>query len=112
MTEERLCPRCGTPMTLEYIDDCEEDDVAYEYVCDECGMSYEIVVPHEKPDPQHINDQGFGKCPYCGEYLLWNCDYMRSDFEGEDLPEEEDTLVQAISCPNCGTQITAFYPKE
>lgn len=72
------------------------------YLCPRCG----------KPQPQVIRNQGFGKCPFCGGYIGWSCDFMRSEWTGEELSEEDDTLVQDCFCPNCGARITAFYPKE
>ena len=115
MTEERLCPRCGSPMIEvdrdEFYD--KEGYKCYCYECSDCGMAFDAEVPIENEiKHQDINNQGFGKCPFCGGWLAWSSDFMLSDFEGGEPPEEEDTLVQTLNCPKCGAYLTAYYPRE
>lgn len=99
--------------------ECEIDEVIEDgyktqcnFVCPECGMEFEAFIPDEETEPQEIGNQGFGKCMFCGGWLGWSCDFMLSDVTGEDLPDEEDSLVQDLFCPKCGARITAYYPKE
>lgn len=36
-------------------------------------------------------------CWFCGEELIWNCDYSYEDY---DL--EGDGIIAVLTCPNCG----------
>lgn len=52
-----------------------------------------------------------GKCPICGEPLIWdkndpNC------FINEDLYEEEGSEVKEIRCANCGTLVQEYIDSE
>ena len=107
-----LCPRCGKTTEMQTGIDFEDGEQHFDLFCPHCGMQYEVTIPDEKPEPQTIGNQGFGNCPFCGGYLGWSCDFMRSEWTGEELSEEDDTLVQDCFCPNCGARITALYPKE
>ena len=106
-----LCPRCGKQlieMATELVDYGEELSLE----CPKCGMQYTAFVPLEKPVPMDIENQGFGKCPFCGSWLYWNSDFMFSDIIGEELPEDQDTLVQNVTCSQCGAHLECVYPVE
>lgn len=76
MSETRLCPRCGSPME-ELFSEKMDEETAYEFKCSSCGMEFEAAVPDEKPVwSKEIADQGFGKCPFCGNYMYWNADFV------------------------------------
>ncbi|MBP5723122.1 MAG: hypothetical protein J6X18_06070 [Bacteroidales bacterium] len=113
-TKEHLCPRCGKTLYLnvsEPVDD-REDELWYDFSCPECGLEITVYVPNEKPEPMSNGNQGFWKCPFCGGRLYWNSDFMFSDIVGENLPEEEDTIVQYVTCSQCGASLECVFPVE
>ena len=111
---EYLCPRCEKALHLNAIELIDENDEEqqYSFSWSHCGMEYTAFVPLEKPEQTPISNQGFGVCPFCGGYLYWNSDFMFSDIIGEELPEDQDTLVQYVSCSECGATFECVYPVE
>ena len=112
--KEYLCPRCGKQLiqnAIELVDETD-DEQRFDFSCPACGMEYTAYVPFEKPEPMSIDNQGFGKCPFCGGWLYWNSDFMFSDLIGENLPEDQDTLVQNVTCSQCGASLECVYPVE
>lgn len=115
---EWCCPRCGSPMTIEEINDFDDDEqILYvRFACGHCGMEYDAEFSEEtsfegEGTGNLIAYQGFGYCPNCGANLAWSSDFMRSEIEGiEDMPLEDDALSQCLTCLNCNTYITANYP--
>lgn len=54
------------------------------------------------------------KCFRCKHELIWGNDFMQSDLEGEELKENEDSLVSFYTCPYCGMSymITDTAPED
>ena len=44
-------------------------------------------------------------CMRCGHDLILGGNFMLSDIDGEELPEEDDAMVTNATCPYCG----AYY---
>ena len=42
---ELECPYCGEDLG-DYVDDCHESDVEYEYECSKCGKSFIFIIEY------------------------------------------------------------------
>lgn len=130
------CIRCNHELELLSSDDemydLVEEGEAKCYVCPYCGARYDVGIPDddEKERYHYYNkdaectisneNHGYeGKCLECGHYLIIMNNFMRSEVYGdvdeEDLDEnglpKDDTIVDILYCPNCGSDITAVPPK-
>ena len=116
--EKYICPRCGRELHLtDEPMPIGEDEVGYscteyEMACDYCGIRITAYKPkEEREEPMSVGPQGFGNCPFCDSNLFWNCDYMRSEIYGEEYEDEnDDSLVQCVTCPTCGAQFEVVWP--
>jgi|TARA_R100001509_G_C4737405_1_gene172016 hypothetical protein len=45
-------------------------------------------------------------CWHCGTNLIWGGDHDVDDEESDFL------IVSNLTCPNCGTYVEVYYPKE
>lgn len=119
-TKNLYCHRCGCE--LEIVDECEvgEEGIgkSYRFFCPNCGAIYDVDEPDEddkseydfwkNPDisgrvgseGDHINND---ICINCGHKVYVGNNFMLSDCEGEELPEDDDKMNYCINtCQNCG----------
>lgn len=119
------CMFCEDILEKTHEEELEDGSSEIGYYCSNCKTEYMVrVLPdEEKQDypfynkdltdtiPNEYHGYG-GKCPICGHYVYWSADFMLSEMEGVDLPEEEDSVVGVCSCPHCGSSIDIIYPSE
>jgi predicted RNA-binding Zn-ribbon protein involved in translation (DUF1610 family) len=43
-------------------------------------------------------------CPSCGERVIW-----QSDFDGEDVGLDVESIISYYACPDCNLLIEAYY---
>ena len=144
--EHKPCMRCGADLSEvpkeDYMyPDFDEDGYSgsiMELKCPECGTYYSVsAVPEEdKENYPAYNpelEEGFtdshhgydGLCPVCGNHIIWQSDFMRSEVWGdtETLDENgnpivdeygcdvDDALVSYVVCPYCGSYIEIVEAK-
>lgn len=118
--ENLFCHRCGHELTLIEEELINEDGRGnyYRLSCPYCGAIYEL----DEPDEEEKKEYDFWKeediservgnegghvmndiCLNCGNKVYVTNNFMLSDYEGEDLPEDEDKMNYCINqCSNCG----------
>ena len=52
------------------------------------------------------------KCMRCGHELIIGGNFMLSDFNGEDLAEDDDAMVTNAHCPHCGASYEIYDTPE
>lgn len=117
-----ICYICGHELVWnEESDECfKTEDIGDEYIveeiiCPECGTLHRAWVrtDDEQDDSlASVGDQGFGNCIHCGGTLVWSGDFMRSDYEGEYLNEDDDSLVRSLTCGSCGCAVEVIEPSK
>lgn len=96
-------------------DDIGDGYIVEEIICTECGTLHRAWVRKEDEQDESLSsvgDQGFGNCIHCGGTLVWSGDFMRSDYEGEDLSEDDDSLVRSLTCGGCGCVVEVIEPSK
>ena len=114
--ENAVCSRCGEPLKLEefeYFDG--EIGAEAHFKCEKCELEEHFYECDEdsKEDYDYWSDtdsvgggyHGYDAvCPLCGSNGVWQCDFMLSDYYGEEeIPEDKDKIVAEILCPHCGS---------
>ena len=129
------CICCGyelEPVPVNEMMSCVDDDyVAFEYRCPNCGVYETAYLPGEDERDSYpayneeLDDSlggcshGYdGFCPECGSHIIWSGDFMRSEVWGDVDGEVDqwgcfvdDSLAPNVMCPHCGASIEIVYPK-
>jgi hypothetical protein len=125
---EGKCYICGSPLVWdEHSDNCvlndyieDEGVTVKEIKCKVCGTQYSYYIENVNAttdDEYYIGgtNDGFGQCAMCGGNLLWDNDFMRSDFivgqaEYDAVSDDDDALIHCCTCSNCGCLVEALEP--
>lgn len=119
------CALCGNNVECVF-----DEEGIKSYLCYHCGMRYDLEPVFEDDEKKEfpfynkeiedgVTNENHGcslKCPICGYYTILTGNFMRSEVCGdvdEDKVDEygcylDDTIVDNIYCPHCGTNITVI----
>lgn len=125
---EGKCYVCGRSLVWDEnavncdLNDYRKDDgiTIKEIKCIRCGTQYSYYVEktNATSDDEENNgatNDGFGQCAMCGGNLLWDNDFMRSDFivgqtEYDAVSDDDDTISHCCTGGNCGCLVEAWEP--
>lgn len=116
---EVCCPVCGKPLVFDeskdncFVDDMDEGVKVKQITCQHCGTTY-MAWEYEDSEEEEVvcGDQGFGNCFLCGGTLIWSGDFMLSDLDDSIEDDDDDALMQSLTCAHCGAPVEVYHVPE